>query len=92
MQRFSRDIILQNKNINVKVLQLEKKLFDGEASKVVLPSINGEMCILPNHISIITSLKIGVIKIYRDDIEKPVFIDVDSGVCSFSNNSAVFIL
>lgn len=78
--------------MKVKVLELEKKIFDEEASKIIVPATEGEMCILPNHISIITSLKKGVIKIYRDGIERPVSVSVNSGICSFSNNSAVFIL
>lgn len=78
--------------MKVKVLELEKKIFDEEASKIIVPATEGEMCILPNHISIITSLKKGVIKIYRDGIERPVSVPVNSGICSFSNNSAVFIL
>ena len=78
--------------MKVKVLELEKKLFDGEATKIVVPAIEGEMCLLPNHISIITSLKKGTIKIYRNEIERPVSIPINSGICSFSNNSAVFIV
>lgn len=78
--------------MNVKVLELEKKIFDGEAFKVIVPATEGEMCLLQNHISIITSLKKGVIKIYRDEIERPISVSVKSGICSFSNNSAVFIL
>ena len=78
--------------MKVKVLELEKKLFDGDASKVVVPAIEGEMCLLPNHVSIITCLRKGIIKIYRNEIERPVSISINSGVCSFFNNSAVFIV
>lgn len=78
--------------MKVRVLELEKKLFDGEADKVIVPATEGEMCLLPNHISIITSMKSGKLKIYRKGIERPVSIPINSGVCSFSDNCAVFIL
>lgn len=78
--------------MRVKVLELEKKLFDGEANKIVVPAVKGEMCLLPNHISIITFMKKGILKIYQEEIEKPELIQVKSGICSFSSNCAVFML
>lgn len=78
--------------MKVKVLELEKKLFDGEADKVIVPATEGEMCILPNHMSIVTPMKSGNLKIYRAGIERPLSFPVTSGVCSFSDNCAVFIL
>jgi F-type H+-transporting ATPase subunit epsilon len=78
--------------LRAKVLKLEKKLFDGKAARVVLPAANGEMCILPNHMSIITSLKKGSIRIFKTDSECPTIIEIDGGICSFFNNEAVFIL
>ncbi|MDR2067983.1 MAG: F0F1 ATP synthase subunit epsilon [Holosporaceae bacterium] len=78
--------------MNAKVLELEKKLFDGEVSKIVLPATEGEMCILQNHASIITSLKKGSIKIFRTTSARPLTIAVFGGICSFHKNSAVFIL
>ena len=78
--------------MKIKILELEKILFDGDATKIILPAIEGEMCILPEHISIFTSLKKGAIKVFRPGIDKPVTISVKSGVCSFSKNCAVCIL
>jgi F0F1-type ATP synthase epsilon subunit len=78
--------------LRAKVLKLDKKLFDGKATKVVIPAIDGEMCILQNHISIITPLKKGHIKIFKPDSERPTIIETDQGFCSFSDNKAVLIL
>ncbi|MCR5225303.1 MAG: F0F1 ATP synthase subunit epsilon [Alphaproteobacteria bacterium] len=78
--------------MKVKVLELEKKLYDGEALKVLVPAVEGEMCLLPNHISIVTSLSAGRICIFRPDSDRPISIDVSGGICSFANNQAVFIL
>lgn len=78
--------------MRAKILKLEKKLFDGEIAKVVLPAINGEMCLLPHHISIITILKKGAIKVFKPHNDHPVIIEIDGGLCSFSNNNAVLIV
>jgi F-type H+-transporting ATPase subunit epsilon len=78
--------------LKVKVLEFEKKLFDGEATRVILPAIDGEMCLLPHHISIITPLRKGVIKVFKPNGEYPVSIELEGGVCSFSDNIAVFII
>lgn len=73
-------------------MRLEQKLFDGHAVKMVLPSVDGEMCILSNHISIITLLKKGMIKIFKQGVERPVIIDTNAGICSFFNNTATVLL
>jgi len=78
--------------LRAKVLKPEKKLFDGEVDRVVLPAAEGEMCILPNHMSIVTPLKKGSIRIFKPHNEYPTVIEVDGGVCSFFNNEAVFII
>lgn len=73
-------------------MELEKTLFDGEAVKISVPATEGDMCILPGHISIFTSMRKGVLKIFRPNIDKPVSLQIESGICSYSDNSAVFIL
>lgn len=78
--------------MKAKVLKIDKKLFDGESIKIIVPASEGEICILPGHISIITYLKPGVLKIFKNDEERPFIAHVSGGICSFSDNSAVFIL
>jgi F-type H+-transporting ATPase subunit epsilon len=78
--------------LRAKVLKLEEKLFDGKATRIVLPAVGGEMCLLPRHISIITPLRKGAIKIFRPDSDRPTIIETNDGICSFSNNEAIFIL
>lgn len=78
--------------MKAKVLELEKKIFDGDVTKVVVPAAEGEMCILPNHISIMTFLKKGTIKIFRVDGNRPLLFEISGGFFSFSNNQAIFIL
>ena len=49
-------------NFRTEIVSPEKVIFSGETRMVVLPSYEGDMSILKNHISIITFL-IGVEKI-----------------------------
>ena len=76
----------------VKILDSEKKIFNGNAVKVVLPTLDGEICILPNHIAIVTLLRNGCIKIFESEYSPPELIKVSGGICSFSDNVATFIL
>ncbi|MDR2723969.1 MAG: hypothetical protein LBB25_02040 [Holosporaceae bacterium] len=78
--------------MRVKILKFEKKLYDGEAEKVVLPAVTGEMCLLPHHISIITLLRKGIIKVFKPNDGPPLMVDVEGGICSFFGDEAVFLI
>jgi F-type H+-transporting ATPase subunit epsilon len=45
------------------VYTLDKILYEGDADVVTLPSVDGEIAILPNHAPIVTTLKSGKISI-----------------------------
>ncbi len=60
-------------------------LIKEDASEVVLPAFEGEMGILKDHISLISFLKPGIIKIYsKSEIEK---FYVEDGIVEFKNNN-----
>ena len=40
--------------------------FDGQAEKLIVRTISGEVCILPRHISYVTSLGMGEAKVYTE--------------------------
>ena len=56
----------------VEIINPEKIIFSDNASAVTLPSYEGEMTVLKNHISIITFLRPGLIKLEKsnDKLEK----------------------
>ncbi|MDR2107045.1 MAG: F0F1 ATP synthase subunit epsilon [Holosporaceae bacterium] len=78
--------------MKAKILTPEEKLFDGEVGRVILPAVEGEMCLLPKHISLITILKKGLIRIFKPGSEHPIIIKSDGGICSFFSDNAVIIL
>ena len=64
-----------------------EKLFvsKNDVLEVVAPSLEGEMGILKNHISIISFLKPGIIKVYSKSEENKYF--VEDGIVEFKDNN-----
>jgi len=52
---------------NLEIISPEKIIYSGKAEMVTLPSFEGDMSILKNHISIITFLRPGIVKVVTDD-------------------------
>ncbi len=49
--------------ISLKVLAPNKNVFEGDAEEVILPSTTGQLGILPGHISLVTAIDIGVLRL-----------------------------
>jgi len=49
--------------ISLKVLAPNKNVFEGTAEEVILPSTTGQLGVLPGHISLVTAIDIGVLRI-----------------------------
>lgn len=71
--------------MKVKIISPETLLYEGEASLVQLPGIDGSFEILNNHAPIISVLDKGTIKL-SDGKETHTF-DIKSGVVESSKNS-----
>jgi len=48
---------------NLRVLSPDKSVFDGVADEVILPSTGGQMGILTGHVSMLTALEDGVLRV-----------------------------
>ena len=48
---------------NLRILSPDKSVFDGIADEVILPSTNGQMGILTGHVSMLTALDDGVLRV-----------------------------
>ena len=74
-----------SKGFKLEIVNPEKSflLKDG-VSEVVLPAFEGEMGILKDHISIISFLKPGLVKVFEDSNEEVFY--VDDGIVEFKNN------
>ena len=72
----------------VEIISPEKLILTSEVSEVIIPSYEGQMGILKDHIPLITFLRPGVISIKNQD-EKNFF--VEEGTVEFSNNKLLIL-
>jgi F-type H+-transporting ATPase subunit epsilon len=52
----------------------ESVLFSGEVDQVDLPGTEGDMGILPGHAPLVTTLRPGIVTIFRDDRQEPIVV------------------
>ena len=53
-------------SLTLRVLAPDQSVFDGTAEEVILPSTTGLLGILPGHISMVTAIDIGVLRVLID--------------------------
>ena len=76
-----------DENFNIEIVSPEKKLFAEKGKSITIPSFEGEMTILHDHISIITFLRPGIININEN--KKKYF--VEEGTVEFSKNNLTIL-
>ena len=72
----------------VEIISPDQTIFKKEATEVTIPSYEGQMGILNNHIPLITFLRPGIITI-RSKVEKKFY--VEEGTVEFSNNNLLIL-
>jgi len=77
-------------NFKLEIISPERIIFSDEATMVTLPSYEGDMSILKNHISIITLLRPGIIKVKKNDKNFKEFF-VQDGTVEYFNDSLVVL-
>ena len=75
-----------SEEFKVEIINPEKSfLLIEDVTEVVVPAFEGEMGILKEHISIISFLKPGIIKIFSKSSEEKYYIE--DGIVEFKNNN-----
>ena len=75
-----------SEDFKVEIVNPEKSFLSKEdITEVVIPAFEGEMGILKDHISIISFLKPGIIKIFSKNKEEKFY--VEDGIVEFKDNS-----
>ena len=75
-----------SEEFKVEIVNPEKSFLSNEnVTEVVVPALEGEMGILKDHISIISFLKPGIIKVYSKSEENQYFIE--DGILEFKDNN-----
>ena len=77
-------------NFKLEIISPEKIIFSDNTTMVTLPSYEGDMSILKNHISIITFLRPGIIKVQKKDGNFEEFF-VQDGIVEYFNDSLVVL-
>ena len=70
------------------IVSPEKIFFSDTVNMVTIPSYEGEMSLLKNHISIITFLRPGLVKVEKNDGNFDEFF-VEDGTIEFFNNTLI---
>ena len=75
-----------NNGFKLEIISPEKSFLSKEnVSEVVVPAYEGEMGFLKNHISIISFLKPGLVKVFETDSKEENYY-VEDGIIEFKNN------
>ena len=72
----------------VEIISPDKTILKQEVNEVIIPSYEGQMGILNNHIPLITFLRPGIISI-KNNAEKKFY--VEEGTVEFSNNNLLIL-
>ena len=77
-----------SEKFEVEIISPDKTILKSDASEVTIPSYEGQMGILKDHIPLITFLRPGIIFIKNHD-EKKYY--VEEGTVEFSNNNLLIL-
>ena len=78
-----------SENFTVEIISPDKSILKEEATEVIIPSYEGQMGILKDHIPLITFLRPGLINIIKNNEEKTFFIE--EGTVEFLNNNLLIL-
>tara|TARA_B100000963_G_scaffold360575_1_gene391953 strand:+ start:3375 stop:3767 length:393 start_codon:yes stop_codon:yes gene_type:complete len=73
----------------VEIISPDKSIIKTEANEVNIPSYEGEIGILKDHIPLITFLRPGLVSIVEANTSKKLFIE--DGIVEFSNNQLLIL-
>ena len=73
----------------VEIISPDQTILKQDTTEVIIPSYEGQMGILNNHIPLITFLRPGIITIKKSETEKKFY--VEDGTVEFSNNNLLIL-
>lgn len=77
--------------MNLQIITPDSRIFDGEASLVKLPGIDGSFEVLENHAPLISVLKSGELKVIKAD-KTTAFFPIKGGVVEVLNNKVLILV
>ena len=79
-----------NNTFKVDIISPEKIIFSDEVKNVVLPAQEGDMGLLKDHISLITFLRPGIIKLQNNQDHNEEYF-IEDGIVEFFNNKLIIL-
>ncbi|KKP80382.1 MAG: ATP synthase F1 subunit epsilon [Candidatus Moranbacteria bacterium RIFOXYA12_FULL_35_19] len=80
---------MSKSTIKFKIVTPEKTVFEDTVDQATLPTADGEVTILPNHISYIASLKAGELMLKKKGEE--ILLCISGGFIEFHNNELIIL-
>ena len=77
-----------SEKFNIEIITPDQTILKAETTEVIIPSFEGQMGILKNHIPLITFLRPGIVLV-KDQAEKRFF--VEEGTVEFSENNLLIL-
>lgn len=77
------------KSLQFKIVTPERVVFEDSVDEVILPTVEGEIAVLPDHIPLVALLKAGVLRIKKGNEETP--LAVSSGVIEVDGKSVIVL-
>ena len=78
-----------SENFNLEIIRPDKTLIETKTTEVVLPTFEGQMTILKDHISLVTFLRPGIIEIKIENQKKKFYIE--EGTVEFFKNNLLIL-
>jgi len=75
--------------MDVQIVTPDKSLYSGQADLITVPGTSGSIGILSNHAPLVSSLKMGEVKIVLNDKEE--FFKIKGGVVEVSKNKVIVL-
>lgn len=75
--------------IQFKITTPEKIVYEGEIDQITLPTLEGEITILPNHVSLVSVLKAGELSFKESG--KLIALAISGGFLEFKNNNLIVL-
>ena len=78
-----------SKNLQFKIVTPERVVFEDSVDEVILPTVEGEIAVLPNHIPLVSLLQAGILRIKKGGEEIP--LAVSGGVIEIDGKRVVVL-
>ena len=78
-----------SENFVVEIISPDKSILKSEATEVTIPSYEGQMGVLRDHIALITFLRPGLVTVKKDSDRKIFFLE--DGTVEFKNNNLLIL-